>query len=62
LNRRLFEMPSPMLPVELSKKLAKSGFEVQPRPQFLAIHHEDGTNEVLAMNMLDCRFVGRPVF
>ena len=62
LNKRFLDSPPPKLPFDLSRKLAKSGFDVQPRRQFLSVHHEDGTNEVLPLNTLDCRYVGKPVF
>lgn len=62
LSRQFAMLPPPEVPVQLSMKLQKSGFNVQPNRQFLSVHHEDGSNEVLAVNMLNCQYVGKPVF
>ena len=62
LNRQLTEFPEPRIPGPLSRQLTQSGFAIQPHRQFLSVHHQDGSSEVLPVNMLDCRYVGKPVF
>ncbi len=62
LSKQLVDLAPLVVPSGLTQKLAQSGFKVQPKRQFISLNHEDGTNEVVPMNMLDCNFVGRSVF
>ena len=62
LSKQLVDLAPLVVPSELTRKLARIGFKAQPKRQFISLNHEDGTNEVVPMNMLDCNFVGRPVF
>lgn len=62
LSEQLVDLTPLVVPNELTRKLARNGFEAQPKRQFISLNHEDGTNEVVPMNMLDCNFVGRSVF
>lgn len=62
LSKQITELPPLAMPPNLSRKLAKSGYKVLPRRQFVSVNHEDGTSEVLPLNMLDFQYVGKSVF
>jgi len=62
LRTQVEAMPPVVIPAGLPEKLARSGYRLQPNRQFLSVNRQDGTNEVMPMNMLDCRYVGKAIF
>lgn len=60
LSQRFLKMPGPSLPNNWSTQFSKAGWDLKPYREFLSLHLPDGTNEVLPVNLINCRFVGKP--
>ena len=61
LSQRFVEMPAPAMPDSWSTQFTKSGWDLKPHREFLSLHLPDGTNEVLPVNLMNCRYVGKPI-
>ncbi len=61
LSRRFAESPGPSMSKNWATQLTKAGWDLKPHREFLSLHLPDGTNQVLPVNLMNCRYVGKPI-
>jgi len=60
LSRQFADMPGPSLSNIWSSQFTEAGWELKPHREFLSLHLPNGTNQVLPVNLTNCRYVGKP--